>query len=252
MASSDASRGMERIFSVLFGIALFAVVVVVGAYALNFAGPGGYAFSKNVEDWVRFAEYLGGTLGPIYGLLAFLGVLITILLQRRQIDDMRAQSEQQALQNLLASVSANIDATLHRAPVIKPSNLFDDIRSTYEVVSVRNFLSVGGSLAMLASTGEEKPAAGEDWIQEIKKCIGADAKSLAREIDQLAKCLNEYRRARGSEAIEDFYLERYTTIVGYIVALEFQVSDEVMNRFDLAECKVRVLHEARKSLADSH
>jgi hypothetical protein len=121
MASSDTSRRLERIFSVLLGFAVCALLVAVGAYAFNFAAAGGYAFSKNVEDRVRFAEYLGGTLGPIYGLFAFLGVLITILLQGRQIDDMRAQSEQQALQNLLGSVSVNIDATLHRPPVIKPS-----------------------------------------------------------------------------------------------------------------------------------
>jgi hypothetical protein len=185
VTSSDTSRRLERIFSVLLVFAICAFVVAVGAYAYSFAGAGGYAFSKNVEDWVHFAEYLGGTLGPIYGLFAFLGVLITILLQGRQIDDMRAQSTQQALQNLLASVSANIDVVLRGPPVIKPSDAFDEVRTRYEVVS------------------------------------------------------------------EDFYLERYTIIVGYIVALKFEVSEEVTYLFDLAECKVRVLHHARKALAGS-
>ncbi len=239
---------MARIFSVLLGIAILALVVAVGAYAFNFAGPAGHLFSRNIEDWVRFAEYLGGTLGPIYGLLAFLGVLITIRLQGRQIDDLRAQSEQQALQSLLASLSANIDATLHGPPTIKPSEVFDDILRTYETVSVRALLSVGGSLVLLRDAGDRNAIEQAGLIQEIRKCVGADGKTLAREIDQLAECLNEYRRAGGSQAIDDFYMARYIKIVGCLAALEFEVSDAVMYRFDLAEAKVQVLQYARKSV----
>jgi hypothetical protein len=40
-------------------------------------------------DWAEFGEYLGGTLGAAFGFLAFIGVLINIVLQRRALDNVR-------------------------------------------------------------------------------------------------------------------------------------------------------------------
>jgi len=64
---------------------------------ISFA-PGTRGFSRNAEDWAKFGEYLGGTLGGIYGLLAFIGVLITIFEQRRQSDLLRTQINRDELQ----------------------------------------------------------------------------------------------------------------------------------------------------------
>lgn len=54
---------------------LIALVIVLLAYAWRFHS---YDISSDPEDWAKFGEYVGGTLGAIYGLLAIVGVLITV------------------------------------------------------------------------------------------------------------------------------------------------------------------------------
>jgi hypothetical protein len=54
---------------------------VAGLYFWHF-GPGSHGLSQNPSEWAEFGEYLGGTLGGIFGLFAFIGLLITIVRQR--------------------------------------------------------------------------------------------------------------------------------------------------------------------------
>lgn len=65
--------------------AVVLAVVVIGAYGI--LGPGsviGSRISQDAEDWARFGEYVGGTLGVLFALLALAGVLITINDDRHQ------------------------------------------------------------------------------------------------------------------------------------------------------------------------
>jgi hypothetical protein len=72
--------------------------------------------SHDAEDWTKFGEYLGGTLGGIFGLLAFIGVLITIIQQRKQHDLAQGQSRRDELQRLLGMVSSTVDRILAHEP----------------------------------------------------------------------------------------------------------------------------------------
>ncbi|HEY2685871.1 MAG TPA: hypothetical protein VGI93_20345 [Steroidobacteraceae bacterium] len=62
-------------FAKIWAFAAVAFVAVVGIYLYNFRG---HPLSSNPEDWARFGEYVGGTLGAVYGLIGILGVLLTI------------------------------------------------------------------------------------------------------------------------------------------------------------------------------
>jgi hypothetical protein len=77
----DQDPGLGRLFVGMGVIAIVAVVIAAGIYYLHF-GLGVWALSREAKDWAEFGEYFGGTLGGIYGLLAFIGVLVSIALQR--------------------------------------------------------------------------------------------------------------------------------------------------------------------------
>jgi hypothetical protein len=47
-------------------------------------GMAWHAFSEDSKDWAEFGEYVGGTLGGIVGILAFIGLLINLIYQRTQ------------------------------------------------------------------------------------------------------------------------------------------------------------------------
>jgi hypothetical protein len=242
---SDSQDAVVRVFTVLGTIAVSALLVAVGLYVVWFGRPVGFRFSAHAEDWSRFAEYLGGTLGPVYSLLAFLGVLMTVLLQSKQIADLRAQGEQQGLQQVLATLSGKLDETLRAVPEGKPPRAADFASGAGEPDSLRSWLSVAGCRALLAETKAPVAIGQERRIAEIKERVTPEVATLNRELGQLVQCLKEYRASGGSESIRFHYLDRYTPVVGYLTALKFPVTDEVMNAFDLAYAKALVLREAR-------
>jgi hypothetical protein len=221
---------MELLFIVFATIAIVAFVVFAGAYALVFGPQVHFAWSRDPEDWERFGAYLGGVLGPIYGLLAFIGVLITLVFQRRQIDDLQAQSTQQPLQQLLATVSDKIDGILRAPPVVKPP---DDMRFFgMDTVTVGQLLRAGAYIKSIAEKGalEVRPLH-KEALPKVLLSLSIDAGELASEFKQLITCLDAYRAADGTPALEIFYKDRYAEVVGYLSELDFLRSTRVAERF---------------------
>jgi hypothetical protein len=222
-ATKHPRSGIERGFLALAAIAIIVFAIFGGAYAIRFGVPVHFAWSRNAEDWEHFGAYLGGVLGPIYGLLAFIGVLITIVLQRQQIGDLRAQSTQQPIQQMLASVSATIDGRLRATPARKLPEIFAPLRRN----TVESFLSVGASIVDGIDVKDEEDLAHADWVPEIKRLIGVECVDIALELDHLAACLDAYRAAGGPAAIGDLYKSRYATVVSDLVALDVKLSSRV-------------------------
>lgn len=71
-------------------VAMIAAVLVLTPYFFAFNG----GLEKDSEKWAHFGTYVGGTLGPVYGLLAFIVALRALAFSRKQTD----------LQNLLSAV----------------------------------------------------------------------------------------------------------------------------------------------------
>lgn len=134
--------GIERLFRGFFFVAVLSFVGVASIYFWHF-GRQNRGFSYRVEDWAAFGEYIGGTLGGIYGLLAFIGVLITIVLLRGQLDFMRAQANRDELQRLMASISANIDVLLRKVPAHVPKEMSVPLKRSGAVVTVQHLIEIG-------------------------------------------------------------------------------------------------------------
>ena len=57
--------------------------LMVAAYVVNFSAKS-FQFSSHPGDWGVFGDYIGGTLGTVFGFAAFIGVLVTIATLRVQ------------------------------------------------------------------------------------------------------------------------------------------------------------------------
>ena len=89
-SSDEAEKKMGFAFKILFGAALAAIVLLVVVLCLYF-WRFHEGFSSENADWGTFGDFVGGTLNPIFSLLAFFALLYTIKLQSREL---RNSSEQ--------------------------------------------------------------------------------------------------------------------------------------------------------------
>lgn len=77
-------------FDVVFGIALVLIILVVSFYGWNFRGS---SISDNVSNWGAFGDYVGGIVNPILAFFSFMALLITLDLQRKQLNKTEEQLE---------------------------------------------------------------------------------------------------------------------------------------------------------------
>lgn len=111
MIDSHRERAWENLFTGFVATALLVFLIVAGLYFYRFA-PSSHGFSQNPADWAEFGEYIGGTLGGIFGLFAFIGLLITIVRQR-------VDSERQVQATLDAVVRAHsVDTQSRRESIL--------------------------------------------------------------------------------------------------------------------------------------
>ncbi len=73
-------------------ILCFFVYKVVSLYFDNFSG----GFSPKNDDWGTFGDYVGGILNPVFGLLSFSALLITISMQAKELREAREQFSRSA------------------------------------------------------------------------------------------------------------------------------------------------------------
>ena len=97
MNKNEKSTGIDNFFVGIVCVAAIVFFGALGAYVWRFS-PGSGGVSPAAGDWAEFGEYLGGTLGAFFGFLAFIGVVINIVLQRRALDDVRDRAAQEDLE----------------------------------------------------------------------------------------------------------------------------------------------------------
>ena len=80
------------IISVLVLVLIYFVYKVLSLYFNNFQGD----FSTQNADWGTFGDYVGGVLNPVFGLLSFSALLLTIHLQGKELKEARTQFSRSA------------------------------------------------------------------------------------------------------------------------------------------------------------
>lgn len=189
---------------------------VVAAYFVNF-GPHSNGLSQATEDWGHFGEYVGG----VFGIMAFVGVLITIDLQRTQLDQLSKQSTVDELMQLCRMLAKNIDdrldqdlpdtADLPERGLVRWALASEDYRGLV-FVAQNPHVEVANEVASRVTD------------HGINVQVSQAFQKIAAELDQLANCVEEMEKYEGSPAIANYYLYRYYEVARTVVLFDVGLS----------------------------
>ncbi|OEZ85655.1 hypothetical protein JAB8_38370 [Janthinobacterium sp. HH106] len=211
---------LEPIFSWARKITLTAVffsLALLSLYFYNFAPKNNFQLSSADGAWANFGGYIGGVLGPLFSFLAFAGVLLTVWLQKIQLERASSQANIDEFQRVLANVSLQLDGLLaHRLEIppmhpglpLKPETIFF-------------YIGAAGSAALNSSSDYIVEARKREIIDKIKPSIWSIAAIVGIELQQLAWCIEEHNRLGGAKSVAEFYKRRYEAVVGWLDAISF-------------------------------
>lgn len=171
------SLAKTKTIVVMFVAAAFvAILLVAGLYFISFAPSSRFGLSRATQDWATFGNYIGGTLGTVFSLLAFFGVLCTVWLQASQLDLASRQAQLDEIQRVLATVSARLDRLLSD-PV---NHQFKSYKLRSEPADFFRVLSAGGTVTL------SPPAS--DWMvqSQLSEIIGECRSHLTHKHSSLA------------------------------------------------------------------
>jgi hypothetical protein len=212
-------QARQRLYLTLSALAVVASVVTVGIFVSKFGLSNSSAgLSGNPSDWGVFGDYVGGTLGTIFGALAFVGVLVTLRIQQTQIDEIRNQFKLEELQRLIASLSSKVDEILDSDI---PDTYAAALRENNVEFTVRNLVHGGGHLALSKKqpTNYLEVNARKSRLAMIRAVVSRQMDQFQIEINQLAALLERYHDDGGSRAVSQFYYQRYAPVVCWVDAL---------------------------------
>jgi hypothetical protein len=215
----------RKLLTVFLGIAVVAVAIVLGAYFYVFAPRAWFTFSRDSEEWARFGEYVGGSLGAVFGLLAFGGVLFTIREQHRQ-------AEIEEFQRQLSVFAQRVEAILSAEPAEADEATRSKIQQFAKTLSVFSLLAAIGNQAMRDPDADYLvQASHEKKRQLVIPTIDRQLKISQLELQHLVWCLEQYLEMGGSPKLVELYFRIYQPVVCWLHVLGMLTSDTVRDYF---------------------
>lgn len=199
----------------LLVLSALAAGLAVLAYVSEFA-PGSHSrFSQDPLDWAHLGDYLGG----MFGALAFVGVLITINQQYKQLSQIRNQATIDELHRLCREISAIIEAILDR-PLFAETGANEVQIRTFAAATTRSILESAVVLD-LYSEGEGRA---DDKLNSYRNVIVLPARLVVRELNTLQNILLDlFAWNGGKSVIFDYYRDRYQEVARGLQVLRFEV-----------------------------
>lgn len=200
------------------------ILVVIVPYFYAFAPDSWLTLSRDPERWAQFGEYVGGTLGPIFAVLAFLAVMHTIIAQKRQatLDEFQRQ---------MATLSARIEMLLSERPPDSKA-LTDLSEQIHAFMSIYSLLAKIGNEALFdlgkdSAVQLERTTRRELALTSIRRQLAI----VEIELQHLVWCLNQYADAGGDEIFAGLYRRKYQPVVCWLRALGLHVADTLEEYF---------------------
>lgn len=234
---------MKKFFYALLGLAVATTFVAQGVYLYKFGSLRDPTLSPSLETWGQYGDYLGGTLGTYFGFLAFLGVLVTVMIQRQQLEHARSQSKLDEIQRFLATHAAKIDELLHSPPKIPPSRLENMLQGRPLPLSLHAMLLAAMTLK-LGVRSDIPRESGERMTLDILECLRRDTPIIVIEMQHLTTALELYEKNEGSDDISTLYRNRYESEVGCLHSLGLLCSERVSRYFKAYEVSERMIRDA--------
>jgi len=238
---------MNKIYSGLLIAAVLAALLVHGAYLYEF---GSLQLSANSEEWGNFGDYVGGTLGTYFSFFAFIGVVVTLMLQQRQLEQVQRQAKLDEIQRYLAYASGKVDALLQQPPRTAPEALERMLRGKVAPASLHNMLFAAVNLRLGEDTGMQ-PQAAALALRDLMKSLRFETAPLIVELHQLAMGLETYAGQGGSIEIAALYHNRYKAEIGALQLLEMITSETVVRSFAAKDAGVELEKSWRETTGRS-
>jgi len=194
-----------------------AAAAAIGLYAYTFGANTGWLPSTHTEDWARFGQFVGG----VFGMLALLGVLVTVQVQRRTLAWHRNQSTLDELLREARDLTATIEAMLI-SPIEKVAITAQQLSALGKPSTVAGVLELVDARAA-SEVGRPMPPLAETKSAYRKSIVGSIA-GLSQKFDLLAAVLSEFVSRGGDSIFLLFYRDRFRPTVQRLVGLEIAVT----------------------------
>lgn len=212
------AKGLMR----LLGIGAVAALVTQGLYIYKFSVQTGdwFVLSPSKQDWGTFGDFVGGTLNPIFSFLAFVGVVLTVVLQARQLDEVKAQANLEEMQRVASTIANRVDDLLSQHV---PEQSGPDLRVLART-TLFELISAGGTYRLHELAGTYP----DDWMKYVDTGASADrydaftkdvSVALRLQLESLSWMLLRYREEGGSGTVLDFYAYRYAAVSCWLDAM---------------------------------
>jgi hypothetical protein len=244
------AQTMNRSLRWLLALGAIGAIGVQGVYLYKF-GPGAwFTLSSDPAVWGQYGDYIGGLLNPIFSSLAFGGLIVTIVLQARQIDEAKRNAELEEMQRVQSTIAARIDHLLTSQVIVNTNEyeilhrFADNPQTIFELVS-----SLG---TMALSRPEEGETNWSKWLWDdvaaegLKKALDAQTIPLRLEFESLSYMLLQYEMHQGSQVVIDFYKYRFTAVLVWLDALGMlSVHHQVQKFFNPKKCRPHMKPEVK-------
>lgn len=238
-------RTFHKVLVRLLIICLLTNWLILGLYFFKFAPGNWFELSSSQEIWAHFGTFYSGLLGPFLAFLAFLGILFTVILQIKQLELSKQQAEIQEMQQVLASISSQIDQMLNVIPTYHAVK--DRVRKDVAPMTVLGHISAFGT-ALLNPTEDTDLELGFNAVilKDLQDDISTSVRAITLELHNLGWALEAYTKAGGSKTITQFYEFRYGVLVVYLDAMEeLHDTSRIRSVFDLEQIKKSLVSEAK-------
>lgn len=228
------AQNMNRSLRWLLAIGAISAIGIQGIYLYKF-GSWPITLSNDPAAWGQYGDYIGGLLNPIFSSLAFGGLVVTIILQARQIDEGKHNADLQEMQRVQSTVAARIDQLLTSPVIVDTGEHKDLARFADSPQTVFQLISSLGTMA-LNKPDKEHP----DWrkwlwddvsLDGLRAVLDAQTVPLRLEFEALSFMLLRYEAADGSNDVTAFYRYRYAAVLIWLDALKLLTTHKQVQEF---------------------
>ncbi|UUI59229.1 hypothetical protein [Aeromonas salmonicida] len=203
-------------------------------YFSIFGPKSDYSLARNDQAWANFGSFIGGTIGPILSLFAFLGVLLTIFIQKRQFDLAKEQFE-------ITKKTLNEDLEITKAQYehVKTQQLLSDLlgiisntcNDIYFLFHDKDKAPVNFQSLFKLSILMESMDKNSDKYRKIQNSSLFEIKLMRQRISFLCHTFNLYKNKNGNKEIIAMYRDYIGVEVIMFLSANDITDDEFMDYF---------------------
>ncbi|HAS6391853.1 TPA: putative phage abortive infection protein [Vibrio parahaemolyticus] len=172
----------DQMFTLLAWIGVIATTAVVAALVFYFTHFSGELSNKQ-EDWGTFGDFLGGSLNPLLSFLGLIALLLTIVLQNRELEATREELARSAEAQVNSEVALSqqseiLEQQRFEATFFQLVNLHNEIVKGMQVkhrhvdIEGRECFAVLYNQKYLGTNGDTLDKLYENFYQNYRSDIG--------------------------------------------------------------------------------